>query len=275
MLLNNKLILNVMNKHVELRNRLETAISHQPGATTSNRYVAVNTLDVIDNLHSKGFIIDQVSGAFSKNISKVDGKHRVVMMNPDLRIGEDGTCARVVLSNSYDGRSSLRVVAGLFRFACENGMIIGQVGDVSKVANKHVEGIYEALSKVDTYIDKLPQMSQLISGYRDMTIDDELLAKLALEFACTRQEVIWGSKFDRSAFDLDVDSMTEIWRTEDARQDGWTAFNILQEKVIRGGYKYKPFESSGIKLAKAIRNPYTEDKINQQLFHNFHNVLIG
>lgn len=262
-------------KHNELRNRLETALVHAPGAKTSDRYVAVNTLDVVDNLHSKGFILDQVSGAFSKNIKRADGKHRVVMLNPDLRIGEDGTCARVVLSNSYDGRSSLKVVAGLFRFACENGMIIGQVGDVSKVANKHVEGIHEALQQVDQYIDKLPTMANLVGGYRDMSIDDELLAKLALEFACTRQEVIWGSKFDRSHFDVDIDSMTEIWRQEDARQDGWTAFNILQEKVIRGGYKYKPFEGSGIKLAKAIKNPYTEDRINQQLFHNFHNVLIG
>lgn len=264
-------------RHNELVKQLGKVIKHKAGENTSDRYVAVNTMDVVADLHAKGFQMVSLSGGYSKNITAKDGKHRVDMINPDIRVGaaSDPTFARVLVTNGYNARTALRVIAGMFRGACENGLVFGQVGDVSNIRAKHVEGIIEALQQVEGYIKKLPQMGKLIKTYADTEILDDMRSELAREMAMVRQEVIWGSKFNPDDFKIDIDSMTEIWRKEDKKKDAWTTFNVLQEKVIRGGYEYKPNADSTMRLAKAIVNPYTEDKINQELFARFNKVLIG
>lgn len=266
------------NQHTALRRDLIKSISHKAGQNTSDRYVAVNTVEVVDKLHSKGFVMTELSGAYSKAIGSKDGKHRVVMINPDLKINkskDDETFARVILMNSYDARSRLKVIAGLFRDACENGMVFGQIGDVSKISSKHVEGVLEAFDQIDTYLKKLPQMTKLIATYRDTSINEAMLGKLALEMAMCRQEVVWGSKFEKKDFRIDLDTMTDVWRKEDAKNDAWTIFNVLQEKVQRGGYDYKPFADSNMRQAKPIVNPYTQDKVNMLLFERFNQVLVS
>lgn len=263
-------------KSDKLRKDLGRIIKHKAATTVSERYVPVNTLEVVDDLLGKGFLITDVSGGYSKRITNPQGKHRVDLINPDIVIGDkkDPTFGRVVLVNGYNARVALKVIAGLFRGACENGLIIGQVGDVSKIVKKHLEGIQEGLDDVQTYIRKLPQMSKLISAYQDMSVDDQMIGQLALEMALTRQQVIWGPQFDASGFEVDVESMTEVWRKEDTKKDAWTTFNLLQEKVIRGGYDYKMPEGN-TRQAKPIVNPYTQDNINARLFTKFNEVLVA
>lgn len=260
----------------KLRKDLGKAIKHKPAANVSDRYVPVNTLTVVDDLIAKGFLITDLSGGYSKAIGDPSGKHRVDLINPDIFIGDkkDPTFARVVLVNGYNARVALRMIAGMFRRACENGLIIGQVGDVSKIVKRHLDGVTESMDDVQTYLKKLPQMSKLVGAYQDMSIDDQLLGQLALEMAMTRQEVVWGSKFDPSGFEIDLDTMTEVWRKEDSKKDAWTTFNILQEKVIKGGYDYK-LTGGNKRQAKPIVNPYTQDNINAKLFTRFNEVLVA
>lgn len=40
--------------------------------------------------------------------------------------GDDPVCLRVIVVNSYDGSSAVRLLVGAFRLVCSNGMIIGE-----------------------------------------------------------------------------------------------------------------------------------------------------
>lgn len=241
---------------------------------TSERYSVVNTMEVIDGLVDRGFLIDKVTGAASMTISNPFERHRVTLVNPDLTIDDGRTCARVILQNSYNAKSSFRIIAGLFRFACSNGLIIGQVGEMAKIQAVHVAGVDNAIKQADEYLDKLPKMNELIQVYRDIEVADELQVKLALELATTRQKMIHGNQFNPDVFKLDTDSMLVREREADKENDAWTIFNILQEKVMNGGYLYDPKGKGKIRIAKAIKNTYTKDRVNEQIFTDFKEVLV-
>ncbi len=255
-------------RHNELRAQLQSFLPTQASPRTSQRYVPVNTLEVVDSLVDQGFQIQSIGGAYSNALKDPFAKHRVTMINPDISL-TDGTCARAIITNSFDGRSALKLIAGLYRFACENGLVIGAVGKIAKLSQKHVNGIEEAILQINEYTNAIPQMRNLVAGLQEIEVQDDLLTQLAKDAAALRQQVIWGSKFTADQFDVDVESMVEVLRSDDAERDAWTVFNVLQEKVIRGGYHYKPFGKGESKIAKAIKNPMTEDKINTKLFQTY------
>jgi len=239
---------------------------------TSNRYTVVNTLDVLPSILDEGFYMEKLSGPYSSKVEPYK-KHVMSFVNPDIKVNGD-TYARILMSNSYDGLSALTVIAGLFRSACENRMVFGSIGNVTNISNKHLEGVTEAVEKIDEYLEAVPRIGEVITKYRDTSIDDELQAKLALEFACLRQEAIWGNRFDRNQFAVDTESMLAPERPQDKGDDAWMVFNRLQEKVINGGYQYRREGRDKFKKAKAIRNPNTEQKINSLLFPKMNEIII-
>lgn len=51
----------------------------------------------------------------------------------------DAVCLRIVVVNSYDQSSALRVVVGAFRFVCSNGMMIGE--EYAGYSHRHTGGL--------------------------------------------------------------------------------------------------------------------------------------
>lgn len=260
--------------HLQLREQLLTTIDHEPGQTTSDRYEAIDTIEVIDTLHSHGFEINQISGAYSKNIGHRDQKHTVSMINRDLKVGDDGTYARAIIHNSYNARAAFKLIAGMFRAACTNGLVFGKVGEVANLRQRHTGDTSVALEQIEQYLGKLPQMAQLVQTYKDHPLTEIEMERAVNAMTQLRQRIIWGSKFDEKNFAVDQDSVLEVLRQEDAKKDAWTVFNVIQEKVIKGGYMYKPFAHSSLRKAKGVRNIVTSEKINGGLLTTFHEAVI-
>ena len=86
------------------------------------------------------------------------------------------------------------------------------------------------------------------------------LARKALE---TRFKVQENQKVDQ-AYRIDLDQLLTPVRKEDAGNDLWSVFNLVQEKVVDGDFEY----ISGAKLRKArkIKNFKQDLDVNQKLF---------
>lgn len=94
-------------------------------SSRSDRYSYIPTLDLIDGMRSEGFLPVKVTQAGTRDQDKKGfGKHLIRFRRHDQL---DASEAReVVLLNSHDGSSGFRLMAGVYRLVCSNGLIIGQ-----------------------------------------------------------------------------------------------------------------------------------------------------
>jgi hypothetical protein len=70
--------------------------------------------------------------------------------------------------------------------------------------------------------------------------------------------------FDTQHFSFDLEDILNPVRREDYGNDLWSVFNVVQEKIMDGGFQY----SSGNKVRKArkIKNFKQDIDLNSKLF---------
>jgi len=76
-------------------------------------------------------------------------KHMLRLRHADQITGEEAD--EIVLLNSHDGTSSYQMLAGTFRFVCQNGMVAGEnIADIrvphkGNVAQNVINGAFDVL----------------------------------------------------------------------------------------------------------------------------------
>ena len=94
---------------------------------TSEKYQPISTSAIIEKLKSEGFYPTWAAQTMSQNPErKAFTKHMVRFRREDVAVNSGGIYPELVLVNSHDGLSSYRLMAGLFRVVCSNGMIVGR-----------------------------------------------------------------------------------------------------------------------------------------------------
>jgi hypothetical protein len=139
-----------------------------------------------------------------------------------------GEANEIILLNSHDGTSSYQMLAGMFRFVCQNGLVCGDtVADVrvphkGDVAAQVIEGAYEVLHGFE-------QAQQSREAMRAVTLvggEAEVFARAALAL-----------KYDDPERPAPITERQVLAarRVDDNRVDLWSVFNRIQENLIRGG----------------------------------------
>lgn len=198
----------------------------------SDRYAYIPTHEVLTGLMQEGFQPmhaqqgrSRVAGkeAFTKHLIRF--RHGTHAMR---QVGD--TLPEVVLVNSHDGTSSYRVMGGLFRLACLNGLIVADslIAEVKVGHTKRaVEGVIEATWQVVNQIHRATERRQQWGGI-------ELRPAEAVAFAEAAHELRFEDD-SASGRAIEPTRLLTARRSEDAFNDLWTTFNRVQENVIRGG----------------------------------------
>lgn len=198
-----------------------------PHGSRSERYSYIHTATVLRELRGEGFQPFMVCQTRVRQEGRRDfTKHMVRLRHANQINGREAN--EIILLNSHDGTSSYQMLAGMFRFVCQNGLVCGDtVADVrvphkGDVAGHVVEGAYAVLS-----------------GFNRASESREAMQTIALDAG--ESEV-----FARAALTLKYDdpdkpapiSEAQILmprRTDDDRRDLWSVFNRTQENLIKGG----------------------------------------
>lgn len=208
-----------------------------PKSTLKPSYGFVSTRDLISRFQAKGWQVDKVQVNKVRDATR-EGyqKHMVTLVHPNLTSipglsTSNSARPQLVLLNSHDGSSSLRVMLGLIRFACLNGIISGtSLGDFRGVHSKNImvrldEGIDALTANIPKLVD---QVTLLASKQFDALKLKEFLTN----------SVDARLKNVNNIRDVDYLKALDIVRPEDSGIDAFTLFNRIQEKVIRGGIPY-------------------------------------
>lgn len=198
------------------------ATTHAP--TLSSRYEFISSHDIIQRFADEGWSVASANVASPRKRDTLFAKHMIDFRNAELA-PVHGAVPRIILVNSHDGSSSAKLMAGVFRFVCSNGLVVGTT--THKETVRHTG---------DAAADLIHRMRQLARNTADLYTKIERWSKIDLsksqrhEFARFAAQLRWG---DAQRFQ--PEDLLAVRRAEDDRGDLWTTFNAVQENTVRGG----------------------------------------
>lgn len=198
----------------------------------SARYRPVATVDVLDALANEGFYPFSAAQHRVRDESRREfSKHMLRLRHLD-RPANDEVMPEIILVNSFDGSSSFQLIAGMFRFVCANGLILGdkaaevRIQHSGRIVEHAVQGAYRIAASFDAMLE-----AKALLGQHNMMADERL------EFAKRAMVIRYGNTLDAWKEDdkeLVARQLLRYWRPADAGNDAWSVYNRVQENIMRG-----------------------------------------
>lgn len=239
----------------EVQRQAPAVFAEAPASTVTDRYAPISTLDAINIMRDHGWVpVQAAQKRARKQSQRMFGQHLVAFAHSSMLNESDRP--ELIAVNSHDGKSSLKLFSGWFRFICSNGCIAGS-GSQSRLIHHQVnadnfEGVLRAT------VDSIPKVVEQISRMASTRLEweEELgFAHAAMQTRWDRMPDTWMSdvitgKMEHGAY-ADANTahslVNHIRRRDDEFNDLWTVFNRVQENLIRGGGMIRSFSK---------RNPY-------------------
>lgn len=227
----------------EIRQRCPLVFATSPtNDKVSEKYTVANTYTVIQDMEKLGWKV--VRAAQRKATKKSSGRfsyHMVALQNPDIKITKqvDGgeeivECfPQIILTNSHDGLSCFQFRVGLYRCICSNGLVISDA-ELSEFKIRHIYYSFENLrAVVGRILEALPSKVERMSQMSNVLLSEDQ----KLDFAKKALSIRKGVKEEELQMDEETykDLLTPV-RKEDEGSSLWNVYNVLQEKIVKGGY---------------------------------------
>ena len=211
----------------QIRAVVPSIYAETPHESRSQRYSYIPTAAVLAELRKEGFQPFMACQSRVRHEDRRDYTKHMLRLRHASQI--DGTEANeIILLNSHDGTSSYQMLAGMFRFVCQNGLVCGdtfadvRVPHKGNVTDHVIEGAYEVL-------DGFERVQHSRDAMHAITLDDgeaEVFARSALTL-----------KYDDPGKSLPITESQVLRprRFDDNRSDLWSIFNRVQENLVKGG----------------------------------------
>lgn len=247
-----------------LKRYTPSIFTEESSGRTSDKYKHISTAKVIAGLMEEGFLPTWATQCRSRISTKsAYTKHMLRFRHINARPVIDGLYPEIVLINSHDGLSSYRLMSGVYRIVCGNGLIAGNTYDEMRIRHQGdvvgevIEGTYTVINNAQQMIEQASQMKMIQLNQSEKLF----LAKAAHTIRFDDKKP--GSMFEPEKF-------LRAKRVEDMNMsDLFTVFNVIQENVIKGGVTgYTRNERGNYKRAttRAIKSIDQNTQLNKALW---------
>lgn len=140
---------------------------------TSERYKTTDDLAVIQSLNDAGWIMDKYKQVKSREQGdRFYSPYLASYSHPNLQDFAGEGKLQILQRNAKDGTKRHEILVGFFRFACENGLVVGK--DLFEpIRVKHIGNQPLQLeSAVKRVTDKLPEVYDRIEAMKRFTLTD-------------------------------------------------------------------------------------------------------
>lgn len=210
-----------------LRMNVPSIFAEDKHHSRSERYTYVPTSEIVEGLDKEGFrpFFACQARVRSENEDRADYAKHMIRFRHASTINSD-VANEIILVNSHDGSTSYQMMAGAFRFVCQNGLICGDlVEDIrvrhsGNIVDNVIEGAYSIL-------DQFGNVEASKEGMKSLVLRPEekrIFANAALTL-----------KYEGEA-PIASDALLNANRREDRDDPSlWGTFNTVQENLVRGG----------------------------------------
>ena len=230
---------------------------------TSKRYGLVNTIEAMNVLSDYGYRPTRATQQPNRLPEREKyNKHLIAFSHKDELAKTDlESRTEVLLYNSHDGRSSLKLFAGRYRFICDNGLICGEgFKNIMRHSHTTANNFEKLLTQT---LDGLPQVSEQVEKLSKTELTVKQILDLAKQAASLRwkhlpehaNDFTFDYKEPETGLYFTNDTIQEIatpWRYEDTGRNAWKAFNRIQESILKGGVNIRSITSKHLEE----KNPY-------------------
>lgn len=217
----------------QMRNAAPSVFAAGKHQSRSNRYTYIPTIEILRGLRREGFEPFMVAQGASRIEGKAAFTKHMIRMRHAGQVQARPEASEIILINSHDGASSYQMMAGMFRFVCCNGLVIGDVVEDLRIPHRGdvqgdvIEGAVRILGEFEVVEAHAGEMKAL-----QLTAPEQSAfarAALALRFGEGDPD-----KGQRPA-PVTVDQLNQARRVDDVGHSLWSTFQRVQENVIRGG----------------------------------------
>lgn len=221
-------------------------------SSRSDRYSLIPTRDVLQLLDNNGFRVFSVSQGGSRDDEKKGFTKHMLRLRHESAVPNVGDAVpEIVLLNSHDGTSSYRLMAGLFRLVCSNGLVVAtasiediRISHTGDVAQRVLDGCISVMDRLPTVAEDVKRFGELILSRGEQ----EAFASAALV-----------ARFGEQEAPVKAADLLMVKRTQDAAPTLWNTLNVVQENVIQGGLGYVTTDDNGKRTSRRTRQVRSVD----------------
>ena len=236
--------------------------------TTSEKYGFVSSRAICDCLADAGFQPRSIQiQRTNKDERRGFQKHIVRFRHAQLMPSVGDSFPEMLMINSHDGSSSLKLMLGVFRLVCSNGMVSGDVHDQMRFIHRkaNLDDIHDGALRL---IGRAGELSDKVERMKERIMTPSVTADFAEKALLLRYDKpdAEASYADQHDWDRKLTRVTWARRYEDRGDNLWLMFNRIQENLTQGR------KHSGI---RQITSPSKDVEINTKLWNLSQDYLLN
>ena len=185
----------------------------------------IDTARLLDAFAEDQYLVVQTGAKRTKKQDPREVKHLVRLRHADHAVALHGAVPEIVIVNAHDGSSSLRILSGLFRLICSNGLIVQSHTLADEVRIRHTpQALDIAVGAAKTVMAASIAAARQIQRWESIVLSESE----QLQFA-EQASALWHNGA------IPADRLLGARRPENAGNDLWRTFNRVQENLTQGG----------------------------------------
>ncbi len=238
----------------------------------SRNYKFQSTDDLIELIESHGFICDrngiqragirnEENRGFQRHLIpfdiSLDGKFK------DYRCILPDSKFRIIVINSHNGRGSLQLKLGVYRFVCENGLMVGDTITDARIPHRGKDFEHKVKVAINNIVNRIDTIKETILAMTQRTLTTSEMTRFAYEATGIRWDKAYSPSYQDGVV-VSFESLLDTHRPQDCEDDLWTIFNVVQENLLKGGVNVS--KNGKIRKSKKVNSISRQVKINQDLW---------
>ncbi len=230
-----------------LRQRVPAIFTKTPSPKVSNRYSFADSEYYLQKFIDADWTIHS-----ARQVSKSEyAPHQVILRNNDIATVGD-LLPQLIFTNSHNGIKKMTMDTGIYRLVCSNGLVV-PTSITQSLSIKHIDlGDSTTDTIVNSFYEKIPIIMNNIDRMRNKILTNDEIDNFTYNALQIRFI---------NAVGININDVVKPSRIEDYSDDLWTVFNVVQEKLIRGGIQLPSKRHS-----KPINNFVNDNDINTKLW---------
>ena len=259
-----------VNNLEELAQYAPAVFATKPAAGVTGRYSFISTNEIVEKVLDLGWELHSAK----QNGPNPFSRHMIRFTNPKLGYFDlkgDNVKPQIILDNSHNRGSSAQLHMGLFRLVCTNGLVVAMPGMYTAVKFRHMGVDKEELRKIlSVAAEQYGVIGSHIADMQEVKMNEDKSVEFAIKAVASREPhmfinedgTINVNKVTASTNPLEIISPV---RGEDRADNLWTVFNVIQERMIKGGYN-RVTGSGRNSTVRGLTNAVRNVDLNKELW---------
>lgn len=226
-------------------------------STTSSKFGFISSQGLVTELSRHGLELDKVvEMAIRKRKEERQGfqKHKMLFNTGiETKTGK----LQMLVTNSHEGSSALKFQLGFYRYVCSNGLVVGKT-IVNPMSIRHT---LDNVSKLNDTISMVMNQSSKVFESIEAMQAKQWNAQQIADFTDKALELRGYVKSKHGILTPDFQAK----RADDRSTDVFTIFNVVQENLVRTGFKAYDSKGQGHSI-RAIKSLDEQNRINSELW---------